>query len=136
MTLAEQMLTDASAVFLNRDDFAEAIVYVSASGHRRTITAVVVRGESFAVEGFATGETIPLTATLELATYDADTTNGIDRARYQGKAVGLGGDYFEFDGKRWNPVASPAGDAAMFQLTVKRAEDVGHSRQGFRGGLQ
>lgn len=49
MTLREQLLTDASATFLNADEFAESVVYYpnqyfgEAARAARTITAVVIR---------------------------------------------------------------------------------------------
>lgn len=43
MTLKDQMLTDATAVFLNEDEFAESIVYRPFNGTPRTISALVTR---------------------------------------------------------------------------------------------
>ncbi len=43
MTLANQIITDATGVFLNESDFAEDIVYKSRDGRPRHISAIVDR---------------------------------------------------------------------------------------------
>ncbi len=45
MALRDSFLPDMQRVFCNTDDFAELIVYEKSTGARRTINAVVVRGD-------------------------------------------------------------------------------------------
>lgn len=135
MTLAAQIVTDAMAVFLNEDDFAETIEYYPASAAKRDILAVIERAEFHESSLIPAGEEVRKRALLHLATAAADTDNGIDPNRFEGKHAGTNGDLFRFDGKTWTAAGSPNRDAGMFTLAVISIEDVSHYREGLRATL-
>jgi hypothetical protein len=86
VTLKDTMQADASAVFCNVNDFAEAVTYYKRNGLSRSINAVVQR-EAFAINP-EDGDTI--TPVFEVFVAN-DSTKGI-----ASDEINIGGDMLEF----------------------------------------
>lgn len=83
MTLKTQMNDDVSTVFLNTDDFAEAITYTADGESPTSINAVVERNEDTALDAFDTEhrqeQRISITvSTTDVSSFSRDDTFTID----------------------------------------------------------
>lgn len=108
MTLRDLISSDASTVFCNVDDFAEAVTYYPRGGGSRSINAVVVREPV---------EQYPQDEVTALAVYEVHITND-DVLGISSVELDTGGDAIAFpprDGK----------DAVKKQITRILSQDHG-----------
>lgn len=113
MTLAAQIVTDASAVFLNTEDFAETITYYPKQGLARSISATRVSLSHYRRqrERMTEEATHHLLERNELALFVSnDATTGIPTPQL-GDAIRLAGDRAD---ERWDFVSIEETDAAGF----------------------
>lgn len=118
MTLKTQMATDVANVFLNTDEFAEAITYTPANGSGASVNAVVMR-DSVSHDNFQDGLSSVYRATIKLASADVSAP-----------AIN---DTVTFDGRTWTVVEVDAGDpGGMHEIRVQQIDRTEVSRQNHR----
>jgi hypothetical protein len=100
MSLSDSIKNDVSAIFLNTEDFAEAIVYYFAVGGSRSINAIVDRNPPAIYDAAGT-----VVMPSFIVTIDNDCTTGVTRGE-----MNTGGDEIE--------LLAEYGDVQRTRLTV------------------
>lgn len=115
-TLAQQIVSDATTVFLNTDDFAQTVTHYTYNGSSFTSTSRTANFDEFggAVEDTQIGRRFVRRAIIDLPATVTVVCND-DQAKC---------DYFTVSGERWDVESVPERDAGMVSVQVVRYEKV------------
>lgn len=111
MTLASQIISDVTDVFLNSDEFAESVSYTPFGSSAKSINAVVEYEETVESSPQIDGRGRVKRARMYIST---DATDGV--------ATPTNKDTVEINSADWNVVGSPESDAGMWVLSIERFE--------------